>query len=100
MRNCIAGEARFQGARRVRNYYTYSQDITNVIWSKSFLTATANTAIAPDRTLTADSLTSTVGTHAFTEIAQAALTTVIGNTYLYSLYVKDNGQRYLQLIGT
>jgi len=100
MHDCIAGEARFQGARRVRNYYKYSQDITNVIWTKGFLTATANTAIAPDGTLTADSLTSKVGTNPFTEIAQAALTTVIGNTYLYSMYVKDNGQRYLQLIGT
>jgi len=84
----------------VRNYYTYSQDITNATWAKSFLTATADTAIAPDGTLTADSLTSTVGTNVFTEIAQAAFATVIGNTYLYSLYVKDNGQRYLQLIGT
>ena len=84
----------------MRNYYKYSQDITNAAWTKSFLTATANTAIAPDGTLTADSLTSTVGTNVFTEIAQAALATVIGNTYLYSLYVKDNGQRYLQLIGT
>ena len=84
----------------MRNYYTYSQDITNATWVKSFLTATADTAIAPDGTLTADSLISTVGTNIFTEIAKAALTTVIGNTYLYSLYVKDNGQRYLQLIGT
>lgn len=84
----------------MRNYYAYSQDITNAIWTKVFLTATADTAIAPDGTLTADSLTSTVGTRVFTEIIQAALTTVIGNTYLYSLYVKDNGQRYLQLLGT
>ena len=84
----------------MENYYTYSQDITNAAWAQPLLTATANTAIAPDGTLTADSLTSTVGTRVFTEIAQAALATVIGNTYLYSLYVKDNGQRYLQLIGT
>ena len=43
MRNCIAGEARFQGARRVQNLTTYSQDLTNVIWTKSNTTIGAYT---------------------------------------------------------
>lgn len=36
MRNCIAGEARFQGARRVRNLTPYSQELNS--WSKFSIT--------------------------------------------------------------
>lgn len=33
-----SGEARFQGARRVENLHTYSEDITNAVWSAASCT--------------------------------------------------------------
>jgi hypothetical protein len=42
MRNCIAGEARFQGARRVRNMTGYSETFSNAAWTKITSTLTPN----------------------------------------------------------
>lgn len=62
VRPALSGEARFQGARRVQNRVTFSQDLSNVIWIKSAAGAgsiavvTANFATAPDGTLTASRL--------------------------------------------
>lgn len=53
------GEARFEGARRVENLLTYSEDFGNAIWSKDGTTpatVTTNQVNAPDGTLTADLL--------------------------------------------
>lgn len=36
IKNCISGEARFQGARRVRNLTTYSQEVNS--WGKFSVT--------------------------------------------------------------
>jgi hypothetical protein len=83
---CAAGEARFQGARRIaannwsrvynnnkvispdtmQGYVTedaatnkllWSQDLTNAAWAKTAVVVTANTTVAPDGTTTADTLT-------------------------------------------
>jgi hypothetical protein len=49
-------EARFEGARRVENLLSYSEDFSNAAWAKSGGVVTPNTAVAPDGTLTADTL--------------------------------------------
>ncbi len=50
MRNCIAGEARFQGARRVRNLTPYSQDV-NITWNKVSLTVSGTKVAYTDGSL-------------------------------------------------
>lgn len=54
MRDVLSGEARFQGARRVENLYTYSQDISNAVWTAVSCTKQSNVTTAPDGTLTGD----------------------------------------------
>ena len=49
MRDCIAGEARFQGARRVRNLTPYSQDVNS--WSKYSLTVSGTKVAYTDGSL-------------------------------------------------
>ena len=50
-----SGEARFVGARRVENTFSSSQAFDNAYWFKlDSATATANQAVAPDGTMTAD----------------------------------------------
>ncbi len=59
LRTAIAGEARFVGARRVRNWLSNasipSEDFSNAAWAyDAGNTITANYAAAPDGTMTAD----------------------------------------------
>ena len=49
MRDCIAGEARFQGARRVRNLAPYSQNVNS--WSKYSLTVSGTKVAYTDGSL-------------------------------------------------
>jgi hypothetical protein len=57
LRNAIASEARFQGARRVQNYVTSSQDASGAAWIKTSSTvtfgATGPTGLADANTVTA-----------------------------------------------
>lgn len=100
VRNVLSGEARFQGARRVQNWLTYSQAVDNVAWTKANLTVTGNTTLAPDGTLTADTLTSTVTPLVFTECIQISnITTSVWGYYTYSGYFKYNGQQFIQVLG-
>lgn len=97
IRNCIAGEARFQGARRVRNLHTYSEDITNAVWNPASCTRTKNAWIAPDGTNTAWLVTSAAAT-ALTEFNQN-YNIVSGQTYILSVSLKANGWlQYVQLV--
>lgn len=93
-----SGEARFQGARRVENLHTYSEDITNAVWSPSSCTRTKNAWIAPDGTNTAWLVKSNVAT-ALTEFNQN-YNIVNGQTYILSVSLKANGWlQYVQLVG-
>ena len=56
IRNCLSGEARFQGARRVANLATFSEDAGNASWTKSRSTVTTNSVVDPDGKLVADTL--------------------------------------------
>jgi 3-methyladenine DNA glycosylase Tag len=59
IKNVKSGEARFEGARRVENLLTYSEDFSNAIWLTAIsgtgitATKTPNYGTAPDGTLTA-----------------------------------------------
>lgn len=74
-----------------------SQEFDNVAWTKYSATITANTTLAPDNTLTADSLTetATTATHAITPASTIA--TTIGATYTFSISLKKGLRNYALL---
>ena len=97
IRQVTSGEARFQGARRVQNLHTYSEDITNAVWNKASCTSAKNAGTAPDGTNTAWLVTSNVAT-ALTEFNQN-YNIVSGQTYILSVSLKANGWlQYVQLV--
>lgn len=99
IRNCLSGEARFKWARRIENNIRYSEAIDNAAWTKSNLTVVANTHIAPNGTMTADTLKSTTTPAIFSECIQpSTLTTVVWNKYTYSAYVKSLWQQFVQIL--
>lgn len=57
MRKCIAGEARFQGARRVMNLSPYSQDVN--FWKKFSLTVSGTKVAYKDGSLIGQTIVST-----------------------------------------
>lgn len=67
------------------NLFTRSSEFNDAIWTKATATITANAAIAPDNTLTADKLVEdgTLAPHAL----QRSLTIVAGEEAALSLYV-------------
>jgi hypothetical protein len=65
------------------NLILYSQEFNNAAWGKSTTTVTANAAIAPDGTLTADRVQG-VGASAIDQ----TITTTVTN-YVYSFWVKS-----------
>lgn len=70
------------------NLILQSADFSSVSWSKSSATVTANTAVAPDGSMSADTLTSTAG---FGYVSQS-ITTVSGTTYCcYAFFKKTTG---------
>lgn len=72
------------------NLLTYSEQFDNAAWTKTRSSITANTAVAPDGTSTADKLvedTSVTLSHA----ASAAVTALTA-TYVFSCYLKSSGR--------
>jgi hypothetical protein len=76
------------------NLFTYSDQFDNAAWVSSNASITANNAIAPDGTLTADKLiaNSTLGGH-FT--GQSVTTTAVAHTF--SVYLKAAGYNWAVL---
>jgi hypothetical protein len=71
-----------------QNLFTYSEQLNNVIWSTAGnVTLTANTAVAPDGTTTADTMTE-VATNATHRIEYITSGTSVANQYTVSFYVK------------
>jgi hypothetical protein len=66
---------------------TYSEEFDNAAWGKTNTTVTANSAVAPDGTTTADTLTgnATISTHSFAQ----AISVVSGTTYTLTAYLKQ-----------
>jgi len=80
-----AGNLQSYNSVESENLLTYSEDFSNVIWSKfGGISVSSNTTTAPDGTLTADTATiTTANSHALTQAV-----TVLANTqYTFSFYV-------------
>jgi len=78
------------------NLLTYSEDLSNASWIKRNTTATANSIVAPNGTLTASRLILSAAVN-YHDIYINATTTSTNNTL--TVYVKYDSQQYLQLIG-
>lgn len=77
-----------------RNLLSYTEDFTNAYWNKYGSTITANTVIAPNGTLTADTLQeNTLNTEHHVKTTLNGL--IPSETYTYSNYVKYNDRRYM-----
>lgn len=85
IRYCLSGEARFQGARRVENLFSYSEDASNVYWNKVRTSVTANAIAWPSGNLIADLV---VGTVAGGSYIYAPMNVIAGNKYRVSVCVK------------
>lgn len=71
-----------------QNLLTYSEQFDNAAWTKSSATVTANAAVSPDGTLTADTFTPTAtAALLYQGITKAAIAT----TFTASFYAKANG---------
>lgn len=84
IRYCLSGEARFQGARRVENGFTFSQTLTNAIWAKQELVVTLSSETVngiPVYTLTDTAVNNT-------HYIRYSYSHIAGNRYLMSAIVK------------
>lgn len=75
------------------NLLTYSERFDDAAWGQQNVTITPNTAIAPDGTLTGDSLVATMGSAAH-GISRTVSTPASSSV---SIYVKYAGQQFIQL---
>lgn len=76
------------------NLVPYSQEFDNAAWTKTGLTISANAAVAPDGTTTADKSVINNGVTigiTTTYCRTAALTLSVGQTYVVSVYAKPDG---------
>lgn len=90
----ITGECRGLLVEEQRtNLLTYSEQFDNAVWLKNGVVITANTTIAPDGTLTADTLMET----AVSDTHRVYLPTGNVNTKTSSVYAKSNGRDWLRL---
>jgi hypothetical protein len=78
------------------NLFSYSEDFTNAAWSVSnrILPVTSNSTIAPNGTLSADTITENTSTGSH-YIGQPA--TIVGVQYNLSVYAKINGRNRIVL---
>lgn len=91
--NVKSGEARFTGARRVSNLFSYSQDFMNAAWTVAGITRSLHTETIngiPTYSLLDDATTVVHRTY-------QAQTFVSGNTYIASYYIKQNTLAYAQI---
>lgn len=86
VRPALSGETRFQGARRVRNLLTFSQDFTNAAWTKGAnVTITNSGFTAPDGTATAQKYT--LAAHATPQVTQVITLNTANKTIRISVWV-------------
>ena len=90
----LSGEARFLGARRVRNLTPYSQDVN--FWNKFSLTVSGTKVAYTDGSLIGQTIISDAAT-AVHYVANGTWPVIIWNTYLFSVSVKAAWVNYVQL---
>jgi hypothetical protein len=78
------------------NLLTYSEQFDNAAWTKVDSVVSANTAIAPDGTLTGDKL---VESAALAQHACFFLSTASATAYTYSAYIKAAGRNWVFMRG-
>jgi hypothetical protein len=81
------------------NLLTYSQDFTNGAWTKINSSATANTWVAPDGTITGSTITNNSGSTGWAR-ARQGVTTTIGTAYTASAYFKTGSTIYSAIVIT
>lgn len=77
----------FGGFGRYQNLLTYSESFDNAAWTKTNLTATANSVAAPDGQTTADTLTSTVA-DGYIRQSYNTGAAVTDRTFIFSVWLK------------
>ncbi len=82
------------------NYNTrsYTEDFTNAFWSKYFSTITANSIVAPNGTLTGETLNEDNTTNPHSIYSDSS--SLANTQYTSSIYVKAGTRRYVQLAAT
>lgn len=78
------------------NLLLYPQDFDNAYWSKSNVTISANTTSSPDGTISADLVTLSAGN--LIKVLSRTLGFTMNGNYVASIYLKDNTQRFVQLL--
>ena len=78
-----------------RNLLTFTEEFDDSAWLKVNVSITGNTAIAPNNTQTADTISSLAGTSG--KYFSQYFTSISGSTYTYSMYAKQDTGRYLQI---
>ena len=82
------------------NLFQYSEDFTKSFWTKSNTTVTANTTISPSGTLTADTMSTSVGTSRLTGNVVTGAGTYTISCYVKRLTGNDNFQFRLVVDGS
>jgi hypothetical protein len=80
------------------NLLQYSEMFTNAIWTKTATSVTANTTNAPDGTLTADTLSIGIDASSSRHRLFIVQSFQSGTPYTYSIYLKQNQFRWVQII--
>jgi hypothetical protein len=82
----------------ITNLFLQSEMFSQGIWNKINLTITANTVIAPDGTLTADTLRLGVDISSVRHRLQQSTNFISNTTYTTSYYLKKANHRWIQLV--
>jgi hypothetical protein len=78
------------------NLILQSQTFENASWSKINSSVIANTVIAPDGTMTADSIINNVGNNQFSRLRQIQ-SAIIGQSYSFSCFIKKGNTNFCNL---
>lgn len=81
------------------NLFRYSEDFSNSAWTKSNSTISSNTTTAPNKTLTADTLSDIVSASSNDYLlnVQSPLNYTSGTPYTVSFYAKNIDRRYMYI---
>jgi hypothetical protein len=80
------------------NLLTFSEQLDNAVWAKTALAVSANAAVAPNGTTTADTFVSTASAGASSGAQQVITGTVA--PYTFSVYAKAGTANFLRLVMT
>jgi len=83
-------------AKAEENLLTYSQAMDDAAWTKSQLTVTANSAVAPDGTTTAETITEDATTN-FHRIFGPTYASTSGLAYSFSVFAKKGTRNFVQI---